>query len=99
MKFSGHVAVPGLARDMIDPSQFDQMIDTAYLIATTLYGVIGVAGASGFTESRPFADQSLGYCMFGNGISEEFSQDLFSTPGYNELLNKIALYALIITPM
>ena len=47
-KFSGHVAVPGLARDMIDPTQFDQMIDTAYIIATTLYGVIGIAGALGF---------------------------------------------------
>jgi len=41
----------------------------------------------------------LGYCMFGNTVSEEFSQDLFATPGYNGLLNKIALYALIITPM
>ena len=37
--------------------------------------------------------------MFGNGVSEEFSQDLFSTLGYNELLNKIAVYALVITPM
>jgi len=42
---------------------------------------------------------SLGYCMFGNAVSEEFSQDLFATPGYNGLLNKIALYALVITPM
>jgi len=81
--FSGHVAIPSLARDMIDPSQFDRMINTAFVIATSLYGVIGVAG----------------YTMFGNSVSEEFSQSLFSTPGYNVLLNKIALYALIITPM
>jgi hypothetical protein len=37
--------------------------------------------------------------MFGNGVSAEFSQNLFSTPGYNGLLNKIAIYALIVTPM
>lgn len=81
--FSGHIAVPSLARDMVDPTQFDKMINTAYFIATALYGIIGAAG----------------YCMFGNGVSEEFSEDLFSTPGYNKLLNKIALYALIITPL
>ncbi|KAF9654342.1 hypothetical protein BDM02DRAFT_3085571, partial [Thelephora ganbajun] len=81
--FSGHAAIPSLARDMIDPTQFNRMIDTAYIITTTLYGVIGVAG----------------YCMFGNTVSEEFSRDLFATPGYNGPLNRIALYALIITPM
>ena len=37
--------------------------------------------------------------MFGNDVSEEFSQDLFETPGYNRFLNKFVLYALIITPM
>lgn len=81
--FSGHVAIPSLAQDMIDPSQFDSMINIAYAIATVLYGVIGVAG----------------YCMFGDTVSEEFSQNLLSTPGYNGLVNKIALYTLIIAPM
>ena len=85
---------------MTDPTQFDRMIDTAFVIATTLYGIIGVAGTLRFRWcSTTFAHWSLGYAMFGNGVSEEFSQDLFSTPGYNGLLNKIALYALIITPM
>lgn len=37
--------------------------------------------------------------MFGNNVSEEFSQDLFATPGYSKFLNRFALYALIITPM
>lgn len=46
LQFSGHAGIPTLARDMIDPTQFDRMIDTAYLITTTLYGVIGVAGTS-----------------------------------------------------
>ena len=50
------------------------------------------------TRPRPLTG-GLGYCMFGNTVSEEFSQNLFATPGYNGLLNKVALYALIITPM
>ena len=33
---------------MIDPTQFDRMINTAYIIATALYGAIGVAGTSSF---------------------------------------------------
>jgi hypothetical protein len=45
-QFSGHAGIPTLARDMIDPTQFDRMIDTAYVITTALYGAIGVAGAS-----------------------------------------------------
>ena len=37
--------------------------------------------------------------MFGNNVSEELSQDLFAVSGYNQFLNKIVLYALVITPM
>lgn len=40
---------------MIDPSQFDNMIDWAFTIATTIYTVIGVTG----------------YLMFGNAVSDE----------------------------
>ena len=29
---------------MIDPTQFDRMIDMAYVITTAIYGTIGVAG-------------------------------------------------------
>lgn len=42
---------------MIDPSQFDIMIDWAFTIATAIYAVIGVAG----------------YIMFGNSVSDEVS--------------------------
>lgn len=41
---------------MIDPTQFDRLIDTAFMIATSLYGVIGFAGMSSFPRrSYPFA--------------------------------------------
>jgi solute carrier family 32 (vesicular inhibitory amino acid transporter) len=40
---------------MIDPSQFDTMINWAFTIATTIYMVIGVTG----------------YLMFGNNVTDE----------------------------
>jgi len=81
--FSGHAVVPSLVRDMVDPSQFDLMIDYAFLIATTIYASIGAAG----------------YLMFGNDVSEEFSQDLMKVKGYNPVLNQMALWGLVLTPL
>ncbi|KAI0361716.1 hypothetical protein OH77DRAFT_1516648 [Trametes cingulata] len=80
--FSGHAVIPTLARDMIDPSRFDEMINWAFVIATGIYAVLGVAG----------------YIMFGNSVSDEFSQDLMK---YNvhPSLNTIALWGLVITPL
>ncbi|KAI0793422.1 transmembrane amino acid transporter protein-domain-containing protein [Abortiporus biennis] len=81
--FSGHAVVPSLARDMIDPSQFDKMINYAFIVATAIYTVIGVAG----------------YMMFGNTVSDEFSRDLMKIPGYNPTLNQIALWGLVLAPL
>ncbi|KAH8100648.1 transmembrane amino acid transporter protein-domain-containing protein [Cristinia sonorae] len=81
--FSGHAVIPSLARDMVDPSQFDKMIDYAFCIATAVYATIGVAG----------------YLMFGNSVSDEFSQDLMKVVGYNPALNKIALWGLVLSPL
>ncbi|CDO72322.1 hypothetical protein BN946_scf184977.g19 [Trametes cinnabarina] len=80
--FSGHAVIPTLARDMRDPSRFDEMINWAFVIATGTYAVLGVAG----------------YIMFGNSVSDEFSQDLIK---YNvhPSLNTLALWGLVITPL
>ncbi|KAI0348628.1 hypothetical protein BDW22DRAFT_1320195 [Trametopsis cervina] len=80
---SGHAVIPSLARDMIDPNQFDKMIEWAFAIATGIYTIIGVTG----------------YLMFGNDVSDEFSQDLMTTPGYNLNLNRVALWGLVIAPL
>ena len=42
---------------MIDPSQFDSVIEWAFAIATLIYTIIGVTG----------------YLMFGNNVSDEVS--------------------------
>ena len=47
---------------MIDPSQFDSMIDWAFTIATAIYTTIGVTG----------------YLMFGNNVSDEVRTFLLS---------------------
>ncbi|KAH6917218.1 amino acid transporter [Coprinopsis sp. MPI-PUGE-AT-0042] len=53
--FSGHPVIPSLARDMVDPSQFDHMINWAFTIATFIYTAIGAAG----------------YLMFGDKVHDE----------------------------
>ena len=54
-QFSGHAVIPTLARDMQDPTRFDEMINWAFVIATAIYGLLGV----------------VGYIMFGNAVSDE----------------------------
>ncbi|KAJ7157928.1 transmembrane amino acid transporter protein-domain-containing protein [Mycena crocata] len=81
--FSGHAVIPSLARDMTDPSQFNKMINWAFVVATSIYTLIACAG----------------YLMFGNSVSAEISMDLLSTPGYNAALNEAALWMLVLSPL
>ncbi|KZT74700.1 hypothetical protein DAEQUDRAFT_700682 [Daedalea quercina L-15889] len=80
--FSGHAVVPSLVRDMNDPTQFDAMITQAFTVATGIYSVIGIAG----------------YLMFGDDVSEEFSQDIAKYSPF-PVLNKIALWGLVLAPL
>ena len=59
LQFSGHVVIPSLARDMVDPTQFDTMINWAFGIASAIYTTIGVTG----------------YLMFGNSVFDEVRED------------------------
>ncbi|KAG2350557.1 hypothetical protein BDR05DRAFT_954656 [Suillus weaverae] len=77
--YAGHAVIPSLALDMVDPSQFDNMLNWAFVVTTFIYGVIGYAG----------------YLMFGRNVSDEISKDLMSTPGYNSWINELALWTLL----
>ncbi|KAF8508116.1 transmembrane amino acid transporter protein-domain-containing protein [Gautieria morchelliformis] len=81
--FGGHGVIPSLARDMIDPSWFDHMINRAFAVATVIYGMIGGAG----------------YLMFGKTVSEEVTNDILATPGYNDFLNKLAVWMLVLATL
>ncbi|KAJ7085371.1 transmembrane amino acid transporter protein-domain-containing protein [Mycena belliarum] len=81
--FSGHAVIPSLARDMTDPTEFNKMINWAFIVATFIYALIACAG----------------YLMFGNNVSEEISMDLLRTPGYNAAINKAALWMLVVSPL
>ena len=43
---------------MADPTQFDVMIDYAFLVSTAFYAIVGAAG----------------YLMFGDSVSDEVRQ-------------------------
>jgi len=81
--FSGHAVIPSLARDMIDPTQFDHMINRAFIVATFIYTIIGY----------------VGYLMFGRDVRDEISVDLLATPGYNPVLNTLCLWLLVVSPL
>ncbi|PAV21981.1 amino acid transporter [Pyrrhoderma noxium] len=81
--FSGHAVLPSLARDMANPKEFNRMINMAFTAATIIYAIIG----------------GCGYLMFGNSVSDEVSEDLLATPGYNVFLNKVAVWSLVIMPL
>ncbi|KAJ1311803.1 hypothetical protein OPQ81_010268 [Rhizoctonia solani] len=81
--FAGHAVIPSLARDMAEPERFDSMINWAFFVTTLIYGVVGAGG----------------YIMFGRDVSDEVSVDLMKIHEYNQTLNKIAVWMLVISPL
>ncbi|KAF8342961.1 transmembrane amino acid transporter protein-domain-containing protein [Cantharellus anzutake] len=81
--FAGHAVVPSIAQDMREPERFERMINTAFVVTTVIYGIIGVCG----------------YLMFGRTVTDEISRDLLQTQGYNEALAKIGAWMLVVSPI
>lgn len=66
---------------MAHPDMFNSMINVAYIFA--------------FVVTMLFA--TLGYLMFGNGVSSEITRDLARTPGYPIVLNKLAVWMVAVS--
>lgn len=81
--FSSHPIIPSLFKDMRNPRQFCQMLDWAYIAATVIYLGMGL----------------VGYFMFGRLVSDEITRDLAKTAGYPRILNKVAIWLIIINPL
>lgn len=81
--FSTHPIVPSLFKDMRNPNEFCKMLNWAYIAATIIYLSMGI----------------IGYLMFGNAVSDEITRDLAHTKGYPALLNKVAIWLIIINPL
>ncbi|KAF7319950.1 hypothetical protein MKEN_00778800 [Mycena kentingensis (nom. inval.)] len=81
--FGCHPLIPSLARDMKEPEQFERVVDVAFAIATGVYALVA----------------SAGYLMFGNAVSGEISLDLLRTKGYSQILNHVALWMLVLSPL
>ena len=56
----------------MDPTQFDEMINWAFAIATGIYGLLGVAG----------------YIMFGNSVSDEVGSQLGASSNRRSLTGR-----------
>lgn len=81
--FSSHPIIPSLFKDMRNPRQFCTMLNWAYIAATIIYLGMGL----------------VGYLMFGRAVSDEITRDLANTHGYPHLLNKVAIWLIIINPL
>ncbi|KAJ6627226.1 transmembrane amino acid transporter protein-domain-containing protein [Mycena sp. CBHHK59/15] len=81
--FGCHPVIPSLVRDMTEPHKFDKMINLAFIVATSIYLLLAVAG----------------YLMFGDSVNGEISIDLLKTAGYNKPLNQLALWMLVLSPL
>ncbi|EGG10358.1 uncharacterized protein MELLADRAFT_94434 [Melampsora larici-populina 98AG31] len=78
-----HSVIPSLARDMRNPQEFNCMIDYAYLLAGSMYAIIGV----------------VGYLMFGDSVSQEITHDILVTPGFPVFINQLAIWMVAINPI
>jgi vesicular inhibitory amino acid transporter len=81
--FSGHSVFPSIYRDMIQPKQYPSMVSVSYIITTTIYVFIAVAG----------------YLMFGTETREEISQNLPLVPSYNYVLIQITIWLVALNSM
>jgi vesicular inhibitory amino acid transporter len=81
--FSAHPIIPSLNKDLKDPRHFPLMLDLAYVAATAIYLSMGV----------------VGYLLFGRHVSSEITQDLSRTPGYPAVLNKIAIWMIVVSAL
>ncbi|KAF8316164.1 hypothetical protein DL93DRAFT_2056652 [Clavulina sp. PMI_390] len=81
--FAGHAVIPSIAADMQHPEDFDTMINYAFGATSIVYAAVGLCG----------------YLMFGSSVSDEISQDLLSTPGYNAAFTRTSMWMLVITPI
>ncbi|CEH17214.1 Amino acid transporters [Ceraceosorus bombacis] len=81
--FSAHPIIPSISKDMKDPAVFGKMLDLAYIAATLIYLAMGI----------------VGYLLFGHEVSSEITQDLSRTAGYPRVLNKIAIWMMVVSAL
>lgn len=73
-QFSGHAVIPSLARDMLDPTQFDRMINWAFVSSCVHISFSNIL--TQYQVAATFLYALIGYAgylMFGNAVSDEVS--------------------------
>ncbi|KAI8636937.1 transmembrane amino acid transporter protein-domain-containing protein [Parasitella parasitica] len=81
--FAGHAVFPSIYRDMENPKQYNRMVDLTYQITAVIYFLMAI----------------VGYLMFGQEALQEITQNLALIEDYSQLLNRFAIWLLVLTPI
>ncbi|KAI9471972.1 MAG: transmembrane amino acid transporter protein-domain-containing protein [Benjaminiella poitrasii] len=81
--FAGHAVFPSIYRNMENPKQYNQMVNITYQITVVTYLIMAV----------------VGYLMFGQEVLQEITQNLVLIDEYSQLLNRFAIWLLVLTPI
>ncbi|KAI9434136.1 transmembrane amino acid transporter protein-domain-containing protein [Lactarius psammicola] len=100
--FGAHAALPSLARDMAEPHRFNEAMNYSFGFATTVYAAIGIAGYLMFGDN--VSDEVTLFLpppihLSDMDVAEQVSQNLLQVPGYSPILNRLALWMLVLTPL
>ncbi|KAI8991436.1 transmembrane amino acid transporter protein-domain-containing protein [Mycotypha africana] len=81
--FAGHAVFPTIYRDMAEPRKYKKMVNYTYVATAIIYMAVAAAG----------------YAMFGSETMQEITQNIVSLPGYNQTLNRLAVWLIALNPI
>lgn len=81
--WGGHSVFPNLYRDMRHPHKYGKAINITYVFTYPLEAALAVAG----------------YLMYGEGVRDEITSNLFLTKGYPRWLSVLVVIAIAIIPL
>jgi vesicular inhibitory amino acid transporter len=71
--FSGHAVIPSLARDMADPSRFEEVINWAFVSGPSRSLVLSLNIGQAVVTAIYMIIGTAGYAMFGRAVHDEVS--------------------------
>ncbi|RUP45844.1 transmembrane amino acid transporter protein-domain-containing protein [Jimgerdemannia flammicorona] len=81
--FAGHAVFPTIYKDMAEPKRYTGVVNYSYGITFVMYLLMAASG----------------YAMFGITTMQEITQNIVNVPGYDPLLNKLAVWLIAVNPI
>lgn len=109
--FAGHAVFPSIYRDMQDPKLYDRMVNITYVITIVVYAAMAAAGylMFGSTTMQEASlcwkrHEKLSHACSATVLTAllhlfQITQNLAITPGYYKILNSVALWLVVVTPI